>query len=328
MSVSDNYPNAELAQTARPAPGFPDDVRARLDADAALVLARYPEPRSALLPLLHLVQSEEGYVSPRGIEFCAELLGLTTADVAGVATFYTQYKRRPNGEYSVGVCTNTLCAVMGGDAIFDSLSRHLDVGHDETTEDGKITLERVECNAACDYAPVMMVNWEFFDNQTPQSARQVVDDLRSGAAVRPTRGASSVCSFKQMSRVLAGFSDGRADEGPGAGHASLVGLELAHERGWSAPSSEQGDGAGQQATSEQVAAEHVANPAAPSSSDAAVAPGTGGAAPVGDDQATPRNERLPEGDSGHDATNEGDTKDVTGDAAPDAGGNARSEGDA
>jgi NADH-quinone oxidoreductase subunit E len=329
MSVSDDYPNAELAQTARPATGFPDDVRARLDADAALVLARDPEPRSALLPLLHLVQSEEGYVSPRGIEFCAELLGLTTADVAGVATFYTQYKRRPNGDYTVGVCTNTLCAVMGGDAIFDSLSRHLDVGHDETTEDGKITLERIECNAACDYAPVMMVNWEFFDNQTPQSAREVVDGLRAGAAVRPTRGPDSVCSFKQMSRVLAGFSDGRADEGPGAGHASLVGLELAKERGWSAPSvngdsGQQGQRGGEaqaeKSTDAEVAAEHVASPGAPSSSDAAVAAGQGGAAPAGDAEATPRNERLPEGDSDHDDTNvaEGDAlRDTTGDERKD-----------
>jgi NADH-quinone oxidoreductase subunit E len=303
MSVSDDYPNAELARTARPATRlteFPDDVRARLDADAALVVARYPEPRSALLPLLHLVQREEGYVSPRGIEFCAELLDLTTADVAGVATFYTQYKRRPNGEYSVGVCTNTLCAVMGGDAIFDSLSRHLDVGHDETTEDGKITLERIECNAACDYAPVMMVNWEFFDRQTPQSAREVVDALREGTPVRPTRGPSSVCSFKQMARVLAGFGDGRADEVPGAGDASLVGLRLAAERGWSAPSAgddsddvEPGTASPEGASSEQVAAEHVADPAAPSSSDAAVAQGQGGAAPTGDAGATPSNERLP-----------------------------------
>jgi NADH-quinone oxidoreductase subunit E len=312
MSVSDDYPNAELAQTARPAAGFPDDVRARLDADAALVLARYPEPRSALLPLLHLVQSEEGYVSPRGIEFCAELLGLTTADVAGVATFYTQYKRRPNGEYTVGVCTNTLCAVMGGDAIFDSLSRHLDVGHDETTEDGKITLERIECNAACDYAPVMMVNWEFFDNQTPASAREVVDNLRDGTPVRPSRGASSVCSFKQMARVLAGFPDGRADEGPGAGDASLVGLRLAAERGWSAPRAEgdqpepeQADAQAQDA-GEQVAAQHVADPAAPSSSDAAVAPGQGGAAPAGDEVATPKNEQLQLGDSDHDDASDGE----------------------
>ncbi len=86
------------------------------------VIARYPQPRSALLPLLHLVQSIDGYVSGRGIAFCAERLDLETAEVSGVATFYTQYKRHPNGEYTVGVCTNTLCAIMGGDAIWDAVS--------------------------------------------------------------------------------------------------------------------------------------------------------------------------------------------------------------
>jgi NADH-quinone oxidoreductase subunit E len=179
--------------------------------------------------LLHLMQAEEGYVSHRGIEFCAETLDLTTAEIAAVATFYTMYKRRPNGEYSVGVCTNTLCAVMGGDEIFATLKEHLGVGHDETTEDGKVTLEHLECNAACDYAPVMMVNWEFFDNQTPGSAKQLVDDLRAGRDVQPTRGAR-LCSFTEVSRVLAGFTDGHADEGPSAGPATLLGLEIARRQ--------------------------------------------------------------------------------------------------
>ena len=161
---------------------YPDDVLAGLHADAAQIIARYPQPRSALLPLLHLVQSVDGYVAPRGIELCADLLDLTAAEVSGVATFYTQYKRHPNGEYTVGVCTNTLCAIMGGDQIWDSVSDHLGIGHDETTADGKITLERIECNAACDYAPVVMANWEFFDNQTPESTNQLVDDLRAGRA--------------------------------------------------------------------------------------------------------------------------------------------------
>jgi NADH-quinone oxidoreductase subunit E len=205
--------------------GFSNDVLARLDVDAKDIIARYPQARSALLPLLHLVQSEEGYVSPHGIEYCAGLLDLTSAEVAAVATFYTQYKRRPNGDYTVGVCTNTLCAIMGGDQIFATLKDHLGVGHDETTEDGKVTLEHLECNAACDYAPVVMVNWEFFDNQTPESATAIVDGLRSGDLPHPTRGAS-LCTFKQVSRVLAGFSDGRADEGPSAGPASLAGLEI------------------------------------------------------------------------------------------------------
>jgi len=211
------------------------DVLERLHADAAEVIARYPQKRSALLPLLHLVQSVDGYVTGRGVTFCAEVLDLSEAEVSGVATFYTQYKRHPNGDYTVGVCTNTLCAIMGGDLIFDRVSQHLGVGHDETTEDGKITLERIECNAACDYAPVVMANWEFFDNQTPESTVQLVEDLRAGADVRPTRGADKVCTFKEVSRVLAGFHDGRADEGVGAGPASLLGLRIAKERGWTAP---------------------------------------------------------------------------------------------
>ncbi|HET9945088.1 MAG TPA: NADH-quinone oxidoreductase subunit NuoE [Actinomycetes bacterium] len=208
---------------------FAPEVRERLVADAAEIIARYPRSRSALLPMLHLVQAEEGYVSPHGIELCAELLDITAAEVAAVATFYTMYKRRPNGEYSVGVCTNTLCAVMGGDQIFAALKEHLGIGHDETTEDGKVTLEHLECNAACDYAPVMMVNWEFFDNQTPESAKKLVDDLQAGELPTPTRGAS-LCTFRQVSRVLAGFPDGRADEGPSAGPATLAGLEIHREQ--------------------------------------------------------------------------------------------------
>ncbi len=199
------------------------------------IAARYPQPRSGLLPMLHLVQSVEGQVTARGIEACAEILGISAADVSGVATFYTMYKRRPVGDYHVGVCTNTLCAIMGGDLIFERLKEHLDIGNDETTADAKITLEHVECNAACDYAPVMMVNWEFMDNMTPESATQLVDDLREGREVHSTRG-PRICTWRQGERVLAGFPDDLADEGPSAGPASLVGLDIARERGWRAPS--------------------------------------------------------------------------------------------
>jgi NADH-quinone oxidoreductase subunit E len=206
------------------------------------IMARYPEARSALLPMLHLCQAVEGYVSPAGVAMCAEELGLTVAEVGGVATFYTMYKRRPIGEYHVGVCTNTLCAVMGGDAIFAELKAHLGVGNDETTADGKVTLEHIECNAACDYAPVMTVNWEFFDNQTPASARALVDALRAGQPPAPTRGAGPVCTWREASRVLAGFPDGRADEGPSAGQPSLLGLHLAKQRGDAAPATPYGGG--------------------------------------------------------------------------------------
>jgi NADH-quinone oxidoreductase subunit E len=213
----------------------PTALSEKTRAEAREIIARYPKARSALLPMLHLVQSEQGYVSPEGIALCAEELGLTKAEVGAVATFYTMYRRRPAGEYHVGVCTNTLCAVLGGDAILDSLKEHLGIGHNETTEDGRISLEHIECNAACDYAPVMMVNWEFYDNQTPASARDLVDGCRAGTPPPPTRGPSTLCTFKQVSRVLAGFPDGRANEGVQAGPATLVGLELAKQRGDDAP---------------------------------------------------------------------------------------------
>ena len=198
-------------------------INATTYAELQEIAARYPQERSGLLPMLHLVQSTEGRVTAEGINACAEILGLTAAEVSGVATFYTMYKRKPVGEHHVGVCTNTLCAVMGGDQIFAELKEHLQVGNDETTTDGKVTLEHVECNAACDYAPVVMVNWEFFDNQTPESAKQLVDDLRAGKTVTASRGAK-ICSWREAERVLAGFDDGRADEGPSAGEASLAGL--------------------------------------------------------------------------------------------------------
>ena len=194
------------------------------------IIARYPRSRSAIMPLLHLVQSIEGFVTPQGIELVASKLGLSTAEVSGVATFYTQYKRRPVGEYHVGVCTNTLCAVMGGDAIFASLKEHLGIGNDERTGDGKVSLEHIECNAACDYAPLVMVNWEFFDNQTVESAKELVDSLRSGEPLTPTRGPNKLPTWKENSAVLAGLNDGHANEGVQAGPASLVGLEVANRQ--------------------------------------------------------------------------------------------------
>ena len=214
---------------------FSDDVLARLDADAAQIIGTYPRPRSALLPLLHLVQSEEGYVSADGIEFCAAKLGLSDADVTGVVSFYTMYKRRPVGEYHVGVCTNTVCGVLGGNQILAELREHLGVADDETTPDGRVSLEHLECNAACVYAPVMMVNWEFFDNMTPASARQLADDLRAGNPVAPTRGPGRLVSWREAARILAGFNDDLATEGPAAGPADLVGLTIAKEHGWTAP---------------------------------------------------------------------------------------------
>ncbi|HRA07255.1 MAG TPA: NADH-quinone oxidoreductase subunit NuoE [Propionicimonas sp.] len=199
---------------------------------------RYPQPRSALLPMLHLIQSVDGRVSPRGIEACAEVLGITTAQVSGVATFYTMYRRRPGGKHHVGVCTTALCAVMGGDALLDKVSEKLGIEPDETTADGRFSLERLECNAACDFAPVMMVNWEFMDNMDPEKAEKLLDDLAAGKDVKASRGAT-LTSWREAERVLAGFPDGRADEGPSAGDASLLGKKIAAANSWSAPAAEE-----------------------------------------------------------------------------------------
>jgi NADH-quinone oxidoreductase subunit E len=209
--------------------------------EAREIIARYPQPRSALLPMLHLVQSHQGYVSPEGVALCAEELGLTKAEVGAVATFYTMYKRRPTGRHLVSVCTNTLCSVLGGQRIFDALSADLGVHHDETAADGSVTLEHAECLAACDYAPVVTVDYEFYDQQDVESARALVAALRRGEKPHPTRGAP-LTDFRGISRQLAGFdqyggADARAAaiDAEGSIGPTLAGLRLAAERGESAP---------------------------------------------------------------------------------------------
>lgn len=202
--------------------------------ELAQLAQRYPQPRSALLPMLHLVQSVEGRITPAGVEACAQILGITEAEVNGVATFYTMFKRQPVGKHHIGVCTTALCAIMGGDAIAERLHEHLGIGNNETTDDAMFTLEHVECNAACDFAPVVMVNWEFFDTMNPESTVELIEKLRAGEEVASPRGAT-ITSWRDAERVLAGFADGRADEGPTAGLQSILGLKIAERHGWQAP---------------------------------------------------------------------------------------------
>ena len=226
-------------------PGDPSVFDAKTRAEAAEIIARYPEgqSRSALLPMLHLVQSVQGYVTPDGIAFCADTLDITKAQVAAVATFYTMFKRSPTGEYLVSVCTNTLCGFLGGDEIFASLRELLGVGDNETTADGSITLEHAECLAACDYAPVVTVNYEFFDNQTVDSAQELVGQLRNGQRPTPSRGAT-LCSFKEISRQIAGFytDETLARDANGSGVPTEIGVQLASERDESAPPYSSDDG--------------------------------------------------------------------------------------
>jgi len=207
---------------------------------AAELIGRYPNSRSALLPLLHLVQSEEGCVSVAGLQFCATHLDLTTAEVAAVASFYTMYKRQPCGEHLVSVCTNTLCAMLGGDAIFNTLSRHLGVGRDETAgapgDPGSITLESAECLAACDHAPVVTVDYEYYDEQSPDSALDLVQALQRGEKPHPTRGAA-LTSFRDTELQIAGiFPDLLQQVGaPTASEQTLQGNRLAEANDWQAP---------------------------------------------------------------------------------------------
>ena len=128
--------------------------------------------------------------------------------------------------------------MLGGDALLETVSEKLGIGPDETTADGTFSLERIECNAACDFAPVMMVNWEFMDNMDPAKADRLLDDLAAGKDVTSTRGAK-ITSWREAERVLAGFPDGRANEGPSAGEASLLGKSIADANGWAAPTVEE-----------------------------------------------------------------------------------------
>lgn len=198
------------------------------------IAARYPQGRSGLLPMLHLLQSVDGHVTADGVQACADVLGITTAEVAAVATFYTMYHRRPVGEYHLGVCINPGCAILGGDAVYEAVSRRLGIGHDEVTEDGKFSLERIECQAACTHAPVMTANWEFLDDVTPDSALDIVDRLARGEQVRSTRG-PVIRTFQENERTLAGFEDGLVDDGVNADDKMLAGLRRAKELGMSAP---------------------------------------------------------------------------------------------
>jgi NADH-quinone oxidoreductase subunit E len=196
--------------------------------------ARYPRPRSGLMPMLHLVQSLEGEVTPEGVAACAAAAGVSAAEATAVASFYTMYKRKPVGAHHIGVCINTMCGLLGGDAVYDALSERLGVGHDRATDDGAFWLERIECQAACTHAPVMTVDWEFMDDVTPASAVEIVDRLERGETVTSTRG-PVIRDFRATEHSLAFPDDGLAGEGTYVDEKMLVGLRLAKESGMAAP---------------------------------------------------------------------------------------------
>jgi NADH-quinone oxidoreductase subunit E len=204
--------------------------------EARDLAGRYPVSRSALLPMLHLVQSYEGSVTADGIALCAEVLDLSTAEVAAVATFYTMYKRHSTGKHHVGVCINTMCGLLGGDDIWNAITSDLDTGHDETTEDGMFTLEKIECQAACTHAPVVTLDWEFFDDATVAGVREAIAKLKNGEEVFSTRG-PRISGLAATERQLAGFDDDQV-HAAAIDEKMLAGLTRAREVGQTLPESE------------------------------------------------------------------------------------------
>jgi NADH-quinone oxidoreductase subunit E len=150
------------------------------------LIARYPRRRSALLPLLFLLQAEDGYVSPAGVAQVADLLGLTKAEVGAVATFYTMFRRRPVGRYLVSVCRTLSCELRGSREIAAAVAERLDVPLGGTDASGMVTIEEVECLAACDGAPVLQVNTENYERITREQALELVERLLAGEVPPPT----------------------------------------------------------------------------------------------------------------------------------------------
>lgn len=144
------------------------------------ILGRYPRPRSALIPLLHLAQEQDGWVAPDAMEHIAELVGITPAEVLGTCSFYEMFKREPVGQYLVNICTNLSCQLLGAEELLHHAEHTLGVRAGGTTDDGMITLEDAECLAACTEAPCLQVNYRYEYRVTPATFDQLIDDLRAG----------------------------------------------------------------------------------------------------------------------------------------------------
>ena len=157
---------------------------ARLTADnlalAHEIIGRYPVPKSALIPLLHLAQEQDGIVADDAMVHIAELVGVTPAEVLGTCSFYEMFKREPVGRYLVNVCTNISCQLRGGDELLHHAEQALGIKAGNTTPDGLFTIEDVECIAACTEAPCLQVNYRYRHRITNDEFDQLVDDLRDG----------------------------------------------------------------------------------------------------------------------------------------------------
>jgi NADH-quinone oxidoreductase subunit E len=173
---------------------------------AEKIVARYPTRRSALIPLLYLVQSEVGWVPRQGMREVAEILGLTTAEVEAVATFYTMLKLHPSGKYVISICTNPSCSLLGGRRLYDRAKEVLGQEAESITEDGLFTLEEEECLAACDKAPVLALNYVYYDKVSEEQLEQMIASIQEGKVPEAARGGVPG-ELKLVSRRLAGLGE-------------------------------------------------------------------------------------------------------------------------
>jgi NADH-quinone oxidoreductase E subunit len=154
-------------------PEFSDVTKKRIEE----VIARYPKKNAALLPVLHLVQQDVGYISADEEKKVAALLEIEPIQVREVVTFYTMYNRESIGKYHIQVCSNLSCSLLGGESLIDHLKEKLGIELGETTEDQKFTLTTVECLGACEQAPCMMVNYDYYGNLDKKQIDDILDNL-------------------------------------------------------------------------------------------------------------------------------------------------------
>jgi len=152
-----------------------DEIRQQIDA----LKGRYPDPEGAVMPALHLVQAEHGWVPREAMDAVARLLGVPSAHVLATATFYTMYNKKPVGRFHLQVCTNVACGLKGGFRMVDLIRERLGIEPGETTPDGRFTLTEVECLAACGSAPVMQVNDDYHENLDEASVKRLLDELEA-----------------------------------------------------------------------------------------------------------------------------------------------------
>jgi NADH-quinone oxidoreductase subunit E len=187
-----------------------DVLPTELRANAAEIASRYPpgRERSAILPLLYLVQSVQGRVTQDGLREVGEILGITTAEVEAVASFYTMLRLRPTGKHVVSVCTNLSCALRGANGVLEAAFDAAEISEgEEVSPDERVTVHEEECLGACDAAPVVQVDFASHDRVTPERMRELVASLRAGEVPEPSRGEAPE-DFRAASRILAGLDAG------------------------------------------------------------------------------------------------------------------------